>query len=223
MLHLSEHKPFATGNHRAVYVHPHSKGRCVKVHHAHTPSALKRNLLPWYRRFRRSYHFDENLAELRQINKIQDRAGVTCLCLPSVEGIVETDLGPGLIVELITDANGRISRTAGEHVKLFGYTTEVESTLHNLRNSMIQHNIQIKDPGTRNIVFQKREDQTLRAVIIDGLGTPTILPIDRLSPKLSIMRIDAKISKIVRRLRKAGSQSPSSQIKRSNLPKTGSS
>ncbi|WPJ97319.1 YrbL family protein [Coraliomargarita algicola] len=202
MIHLSDHKAFAIGNHRAIYTHPHRRDRCVKVNHAHMPPALKRQLVPWYQRFRRSFHFDENLAELRQITKIHDRATTTCLSIPTVEGMVETDLGPGLVVELITDANGSISRTAIEYVKLFGYTPEVKTALNNLRSSMVQHNIQLKDPGTSNIVFQQREDHTLRAVIIDGLGAPTILPIHRLSPKHSTMRIDAKISKIKRRLKK---------------------
>jgi len=167
MIRLKNDQPFARGNKRACYFHPLQPDRCVKVLLPDQQPAMLRKQVSVWRRLRPKSAFDENIQECRQLERLARKLGPECFRhLPVVDGIVDTDLGPGLVVELIRDADGSISLSGKEFTIKHGILPESWKAMEELLEFLMAHTIPIRDPFAHNLSFQRRSDGTIRAVVI---------------------------------------------------------
>ncbi len=141
-----------SGNGRKCYVHPRDPSLVVKV-----PSSAG---VP-----RR-----QNELELLYLTSLM-RRGVPFNYIPRVYGLADTTRGKGLICERISNPDGRQCVTLMEAVRT-GLLDQArtETLLEELRQYLLRYWIVFVDSGDGNLVWQERQHESGRLVIIDGLG-----------------------------------------------------
>lgn len=182
-LQLSDLEPFARGGNRLCFVHPLHADRCVKVRRPDRPLEQLRSQKGFPKNLKPLSSFDDNLEEFQVMEKLRNRYGDPIFKLVSqCYGFEETDLGRGITSELIRDSNGPISHTLKQYLWDHGYTTPCQRVVETFCQQWIALAVPSRDLILHNIVVQCDElGNPLRLVIIDGLGTPNLLP-DWLQP-----------------------------------------
>lgn len=100
MIVLDESLLLRKGSLRAAYAHPERTDRCIKIEWA--PAKTYRRLLPFWKR---SAHLGANDRELVGYREVVAATPKSLPYMSWVGGIVETNLGPGLLVENINPQN----------------------------------------------------------------------------------------------------------------------
>lgn len=201
MLKLSDKSPFAEGTKRACYVHPEDPNYCIKVLRQDAQPAELRSMAPWYKRLQPLSKFDSNHQELEHLTQIHQRTfGTNDRIVPATKGFIETDLGSGLVVELFRNPNGQICETLQAFVREHGFTDQASDALDRLTDKMLKYGIQLKDPGTTNIICQIQENGSLACILVDGFKTASFPYIAGKIPPITNFRIQRKINKVRKRL-----------------------
>lgn len=180
MIQLRESLCIAKGGKRACYRDPNDLNRCIKVYLPRkTPGDQRRND-PWWKQFRPAACYDENIRDLREISGAYAKnSQLVQKHIPRVYGIVSTSEGPGLSMELIQDLDGSISRSAKQYTIEMGITRESIRAINELHDFLEKHRISLRDAFPHNIAYRRQEDNRLEAVVIDGLGSSSILPFEK--------------------------------------------
>lgn len=203
MLSLNEQKPFAVGGRRACYVHPHHRNRCIKILLADKRPDHLRDAAAWWKRIHRNEYYDENIQDLRIDRYLRSRHGDAIYQhLPRVFGMVQTDLGDGLEVELIRDSDGKISLSGKGYVIEQGLPRALLESVDALKVFLIKHRIQFRDPFPHNLSVQVGKNNDLRPFIVDGLARKSWPPFDRLPRSVSEPRIRKKMQRLVQGLKR---------------------
>lgn len=203
MIQLSSDSIFGRGGGRDCHFHPDRKDRCLKVTRPdRTPKFLKKED-PWWKRLRPDSLYDQNVRDLKVFQKAWERLKhLDHPGIPETDGLVETNRGLALSVELLRDANGEVCSTLRDHVKEHGLTEEVQAAVEELRQSFIKHKVMVRDPFPTNLVLQRAEDGKLRAATIDGLGDTTLIPIGRFIPSQVKKRVNRKFDRTLKECQK---------------------
>ena len=146
---LSE--PIGQGRERACYVHPDDPRQAVKLPLADTSKQSQRDI-DFYRKLRR-------------------RKAVHSKHIPAFHGVVDTNLGRGIVVDLVRDYDGQISRPMNWYLAEGYPVEEFEPLLKELYQSFLENRIIFNhDLTIGNLLLQKRSMTRGRLVAIDGLG-----------------------------------------------------
>lgn len=197
MIELSRQEPFAIGGRRLCYVHPDDDTHCIKVSlRDKQPKVLKQSY-PWWKRLHSDAYYDENVQDLKIYRHLHWRCGdVIHAHLPRVYGFVKTDLGPGLEMRLVRDADGRISLSGKGYTLANGITGRPLGALDELEDFLIRQKIQLRDPFPHNLVYQTRDDGQVRVFIVDGLARRTLLPFAWLPHSWMRQRVEKKMARL---------------------------
>ena len=203
MLVLANCEPFAIGGRRACYVHPYDQKRCIKVILGDKRPTQLRRSHPWWKRLHHEAYYDENIQDLKIYRHLSSRHGAAIhRHLPQVFGLVETDLGVGLDVELIRDADGRISLSGKGYIIEQGLTGAFREPMDALEAFLLRYRIQFRDPFPHNLAVQIGQDDTLRLFIVDGLARKSRIPFDRLPRVIAEPRIHKKMHRLLQGLKR---------------------
>ena len=143
--------PIGKGRERACYVHPEDPRKAIKIS-AGKVSAQSRREIKFYR-------------------KLQKRGGVVEEHIPNFYGLCETNLGQGIVVDLIRNYDGEISRPLNWYLAQGFPIGEFEPYLDELKQSFLQNLIIFNhDLTIGNLLVQKSSAIKVRLVAIDGLG-----------------------------------------------------
>ena len=180
MLSLQGETPFAKGGHRACYRHPGDPTRCVKVMMDNWRTTARRMKAPWIvRKLRPKWYFHDNLYEFRFLRREEKRLReVAGEFIPRAYEILETDVGEGLIVDLIKDEDGSVSMTLSEYLWQNGMTDMCEAALEKMWEGLVRYGIFVQGRPD-NLVVEQRGDGSCRCVAIDGFGFPQLIPLSR--------------------------------------------
>jgi len=177
---LADLEPFGIGGRRRCYIHPLEPAKCVKVLRQDDRRTIrlqsKRRIVParWRREYDNNAHEQQVLEQLeRRLGDIYDRH------LPRCYGTVATDLGPGLVLDLVRDRDGRISRSLRELISTGYPAAAFRPAFDELAEFLVEHTVLTRALLDHNIVTQERDDGSWRMVLIDGLGDPAWLPLAR--------------------------------------------
>ncbi|NVK39647.1 MAG: hypothetical protein HWE39_00260 [Oceanospirillaceae bacterium] len=199
---LKTEKPFAQGGHRLCFVHPQDPQRCIKVRRPDFPledlrrkKGFPKTLLPLSR-------FDDNREEFEVISSLARNLGEAAFeHVSRCFGFEDTDLGPGLVLELVRDADGAISQTLKAHLWFEGYTPDCRDAVERFCARWRELQIPSRDLLMHNILVQRDESGRIcRLVVIDGLGSPNILPFNWLPAALRERKVDRKIANLRHRI-----------------------
>lgn len=195
---LSTERPFAQGGNRLCFVHPHDAERCIKVRRPDfTLQDLRRKkgfpkaLLPLS-------HFDDNREEFAVISALARHPGEAAFeHVSRCYGFEDTDLGPGLVLELVRDADGRISETLKAQIWFDGYTPDCREAVEAFCTRWRELQIPSRDLLLHNILVQRdARGRIRRLVVIDGLGSPNILPFTWLPATARQRKVERKIANL---------------------------
>jgi len=141
----------AEGGSRECWRHPQSSQLCIKVN---KPNRQRdQNRLDW--------HYARSLM----------RRKVAGPHLPKYHGLVMTDRGEGLVMDLVVDHDGTPSLTFLEALRSHAFTREQITMMVDEAFDWIRRkNIIVADYGYDNLMVQAQADGTYRLVFIDGLG-----------------------------------------------------
>ena len=167
MLSLPPQLFVAEGTDRKCYRHPPDEQLCIKVLHPDT-------------RPRRCWR------ELRYYRRLQHR-GVDFRHLTPYRGLVDTNLGPGAVFDLVLDDDARISRSL-HHYLLNNdpdFNAWMVEEMERLQQSFYDQWIVFHDLNPTNILVKRLGYDEYRLVVINGIGQNYFLPLASYSATLA--------------------------------------
>lgn len=176
MLNLQDSEPLACGHLRAVYQHPEQADRLIKIMRPEIVNQRWGGILRWYKRLPRARHYSGFVRELKEYIAFKARYPQALTSIAPVWGVVETDLGLGLIVQKIVGPQGDLAPTFKSYIEQYGYTADMAAELKNFFQNLLKSNIVIGDIHLRNIVYGCELDGPSRLIMIDGFGEKNIIP-----------------------------------------------
>ncbi len=172
--------PFAEGRERRCYLHPQDPDKVIKIPKGAETVQTRRELV-----------FFRNL---------QKRGFADYSHLPRFYGTVETNLGQGLVIELIRDRDGQISRSLNWYIDNGMTRDEVETHFLRLKQYLLENLVIFNhDLTSGNMLLRKAEDDCGKLVIIDGLGDVVAIPWFNRIPAHARAKIERRWNRLVTR------------------------
>ena len=199
MLILAHQPPLAIGNLRAVHQHPEHPQLLIKTLR---PEAVARRFdAPgrWYKRVPRARQYTGFVRELNEYVALAARAPQGIAPVARMVGIVETDLGIGLVSEKIVDAHGALAPSLHAIYRQNGGASAwTDAALDTLLDELLRFNVIVGDLHASNIVYgTDSRGGAPRLVLVDGFGEKNLLPLKSLSRWLN----QRNTRRVYRRLR----------------------
>jgi hypothetical protein len=203
-LELSEAQLISKGGHRSCYRHPSDSTKCIKV--LHQPwQEIDRRLRDPLRALRRRRNYDENLSEYLELTKLQKQLGVAhSKHFPQAYGFEPTNLGEGLVVDLIQDYNGAASLTLKTFLWEHNRTPALENAIDTFWYFLKHEKVIVRDPFPHNLLVKRNGSQEadLQIIQIDGFGCSDFLPFSRMFCGLRNRKLDNRRERMERQMRK---------------------
>lgn len=162
---------FTQGGNRLCFFHPDDDNLCIKIPRPDRTPELRRQQKSFPKNLKPLSHFDENKCELMELQRIEKNIGDKAFLLtPRCFGMVNTDLGEGLCLEMIKDHDGKVSLSLKQYLWINGITTSLETALAFFAEQWQHLGMPSRDLLLHNIVVQQDVAGVKRLVVIDGLG-----------------------------------------------------
>lgn len=197
---LKDATPIAKGGIRLVYPFPGNPDWLIKVMKPEVASGRYGESGTWFRRNRRYGHYILFMREIREYVAACASHGGSAPFVHKITGLVDTDLGLGLVMEAARDAEGNLAPTAAKLIFEGRYDDRAAAALDQFLKDILESNVVFADLHERNIVYARGKDGQDRFVMIDGLGSSTFLPfktwnraINRRSKQKRIERLRKRI------------------------------
>jgi hypothetical protein len=172
--------PVGKGKERACFTHPDDAQKAIKISFGDVSEQSRR--------------------EIKFYQKLQRRGG-SDPHIPTFYGLCESNRGQGIVVDMIRDQDGEISKPLNWYLAE-GYPIEdFEPYLDELKQSFL-HNLIIfnHDMTVGNLLFQKVSASAARLVAIDGLGDVVALDWLDVFPFLVRRKISRRWSRFIARV-----------------------
>ena len=179
---LSAADPLAVGRQRVVFEDPRCADRLVKVMRREAIEARWGRGAGWYKRLPRARHYTGYVRELKEY--IASRARFPALDAPIARmiGLVETDLGLGLVLEKVRGDGGALAPTLAErYARERGFSAAMERELARFLEDLLACRVIVGDMHAWNIVFGSDSRGGPRFVMVDGFGAKHAIPFTSMS------------------------------------------
>lgn len=197
-LRLSEQQPFAHGRERLVFRHPHIPFVAVKVIRPEH-SDLKRESAGLFRRHSRQQHYTVFLRELGEYLALRARAPHGGLPLPMIMGLVETDMGLGLVTELLEMASGKMAPTLRQLLSAGADPAALQAPLKDFEQALLAYEVVVNDVSLDNIMATGAH-QASRLVLVDGFGDKNLIPLRSLSRRANAFNTRRRFLRLQREI-----------------------
>ena len=87
---------------------------------------------------------------------------------PEIKGIVDTDLGIGIVMQLFRDADGAVSQNLGKLVRDRGLTPPLAKAIAELRRWLRTHRLFTQDTGPHNVIAVRNGESAWQLMIAEG-------------------------------------------------------
>lgn len=178
MLLLRDRPPLAAGRFRLVFAHPHDPQQLVKVLRTEIIAARAGR---WLKQRSRVRHYGLYLREIQESLALAARFPDALSPIARTSGVVDTDLGLGLVAELVRDEQGNPAPTLESLLRRDGYTDAWRALVDALLADLMRYDIIVGDMHPRNIVYGSDAQGGPRLVLIDGFGEKNALPLCSMS------------------------------------------
>jgi len=195
---LKNAPPIAKGGIRLVFLHPENPDWLVKVMRPEVVSSRYGESGTWFRRNRRFRQYILFMREIREYVAACASHGGSPSFVHKITGLVDTDLGMGLVMEAARDAEGNLAPTAAKLIFEGRYDERAAVALEEFLKAIVESDVVFADLHERNIVYARSKDGQDRFVMIDGLGASNFLPLKSWFPSINRKSKEKR----VRRLRK---------------------
>lgn len=186
MLFFKNVTPIAQGRMRAVYIHPNNSGLLVKVIRPEVIDQRWGSGMPWYKSHRRFNQYISYMREIAEYVAMYARYERSLPFAQKIRGLVETDMGLGLVTEALRTESGDIAPSLGSLLSDHLVTDEVRNALDSFIEQVVASDVIIADLHPGNIVYAHFDGEGSRFVMIDGLGLANILPLKSVFTSLNL-------------------------------------
>jgi len=202
VLRLSSVEPIAVGHLRSVYQHPHDANALIKVMRA--DAVEKRWDAPgrWAKRLPRTRHYVQYLRELKEFIVARARAPGVDVPIARMIGVVDTDLGLGVVSEKVVDETGALAPTFAAVYARRGLTPELAAALAKFSSDLLAADVIVGDMHAWNIVLGSDSRGGPRLVMIDGFGEKHAIPISSMSRTINRYRTRRLLKRMVEQVKK---------------------
>jgi len=180
---LRDVAPLANGHLRAVYAHPDRADWLIKVMRPEVVARRWGGKARWYKRLARVRHYATSLRELKEYIAVMARHPDGDPPIVRPRGLVETDLGLGLVTERIVGDDGGLAPTVLALLRESGGLAPwIDSMLVRLLDELQAHDVIVGDLHVGNIAYGRgprelaRPGAEPRFILIDGYGEKNLLP-----------------------------------------------
>jgi hypothetical protein len=172
--------PVGKGKERACFAHPDDAQKAIKISFGDVNEQSRREI-KFYQKLRRRGGSDPHI--------------------PAFYGLCETNRGQGIVVDMIRDQDGEISKPLNWYLAEGYPIEEFEPYLDELKQSFL-HNLIIfnHDMTVGNLLFQRVSASAARLVAIDGLGDVVALDWLDVFPFLVRRKISRRWSRFIARV-----------------------
>ena len=199
---LADQQPLAVGGERLIYQHPHDPHLLIKVMDARERARRRAEhpIKHWHKRFRRS-PYKPYLTELSEYVASQAPTDTPrTVPLARTLGLVQTDIGLGLLSEKITDQDGNLAPTVRELVSRDGLTPALREQLDALFAGLTEAHVLFNDVGASNIVSGSNANGQQGLWVIDGFGNKQAIPLFALNKTWNRRRMMRKYGEMLAKL-----------------------
>lgn len=176
---LGKDNLIAEGADRHVYQHPFVPNLLVKIVNAKTRERTleKHPVRRWFKQFQRARDHRVFIAEASEYTVAMSDQEGRPMPLARVVGLASTSLGPGLLVEKITDGKGGLAPTLADRAKTEGLNDTLRKRIRDFFQVMADLHIVAGDISPTNIVDGYDAHHVKGLYLIDGFGVRQVLPI----------------------------------------------
>lgn len=211
-LRLTDREPLARGRSRLVYGHPANPALIVKVIRPDVIDARFGSGAAWYKRRRRFGRFISYIREVQEYVAVWSAHDESPPFLQKVYGLVETDLGLGLVTSAARSEDGGLAPSLSELMRDGGFDRDAAGRLEEFFDRLLDCAVIVSDLNPGNLVYAHTPEHGRHFVLIDGLGNNNIWPLKILSRwvnrRSKLGRIRYLKAKIAKRLAQAGHPNP---------------
>jgi len=203
MILLSERQPVAQGKQRYVFTHPDHSELIIKVIR---PDAVDRAWGRWYK-MRRCY--GQYLSYMREIGEYvatHAREGSSPPFVQRIKGLVDTDMGLGLVLDAVRGEDGGLAPSLREMLRTGTFDRTAERDLDVFFRDLMASDVIAADLNSGNVVYAQDAEGGSRFVMIDGLGQHNLIPIKRFSRTINRRGKLRRIGKLRRQIAAARGQ-----------------
>jgi len=194
MIELLPEQLFGKGLHRECYVHPDNDNLCIKV-------VVLRG--------------EEETRREQAYYKLLQKKNIAWDMLPQFHGVVETNMGPGAVFDLIRDPDGPVAKTLEHYLESAELTLDnyqgIKQSLMLLKDYLIAQNVMTMTIKPKNIVYQRRDAHQGLCIIIDNIGNSDVIAISSHSRYFGQKKIMRKWTRFIAYLHKHYADNPSLQ------------
>ncbi len=178
---LSDKQPIKMGHKRAVYQHPLDPRLLIKIIRPDMFEKRWGDGAPWYKFKRRSGRYINFRREVGEYICLRAQDRDPSPSIQKISGLVETDLGLGLVVEKLVDERGNLAPTLKTVLMQSGLTSDLKVEIQRLIAELLRTGVILSKLNIRNVLLAYDMEHGRRLVIIDGMGSKSLIPIFAIS------------------------------------------
>jgi hypothetical protein len=193
-------RPLVSGAYRDVYQHPLDDDLLIKT--------IKRLVIEryveranWYRARFGTGHYKNFLREIEEYLVLRRRGQHSLPFIQHFAGVVETDLGLGIVVRKVRGRDGSLAPTLTRLVSDRGMNADLTAQISVLRDNVVREHIVFGDVSANNIVASDDAEHGRRLVIIDGLSDQLWLPVNSMSRWINRVYCDRRFARMMLELK----------------------
>lgn len=205
-LQLANLTPLVTKKRIFIFQHPDDDRILIKVMRAKEIKATWGNKA-LYKSWRRSGVYSDLLRQLEEYFLLRVNVAGLLSSVAEVYGPVETDLGPGLMVEKICGPDGELAPTLRKILADGDFSAEKERQLHLFIDDVNRYDLIVNDLNPGNIVYSQDRTAGGGFVLIDGFGDHGLIPVATLSGSIRIRNRNKRFRKLLNWLERAKADS----------------
>lgn len=185
-LRLSDAVPIASGQVRRIFEHPHDARLLIKILRPDSIERRWKGAMRAYKRLARALHYSGHVRELKEYITACARHPGRPAPIARTIGVVETDLGLGLVAEKVVGPDSTLAPTlATRYVSEGGFSAALEHDLARLLEDLLACNVIVGDMHAWNIVYGSDSRGGPRFVLIDGFGEKLAIPLTSMSRRFN--------------------------------------
>lgn len=215
LLQLSQLTPLAQGRMRLVFEHPRDPDSLIKVIR---PDVIERRWgsgAAWYKRRRRYGRYTSYLREIQEYIAAYASHGVSLPFAQRITGLIETDMGLGLVMTAVRDSSGQLAPPLSALLRNNLFDEKAQGALEWFFQELLGCDLIVADLNLGNMVYTDSGPHGHHFVLIDGLGVSTVLPFkllsrsfNRRSKRRCIQGLRERIQRTRLRLQNEATRSP---------------
>lgn len=200
VLQLADRAPLAVGHLRYVFQHPGNRNELIKVMRADAVASRWNRKSRWAKRLPRTRHYIGYLRELKEYIAARARSTHGEPPIARMVGLIETDLGLGLVSEKVVSPDGTLAPTLAAVYERRGFTPDLRSALDAFLGGLLDSNVIVGDMHAWNIVYGSDSRGGPRLIMIDGFGEKHAIPISSMSRAVNRYRTNRLYRRMIAQL-----------------------